>query len=121
MSSQLQLQSVSSLEVKINNRFPLFLIIEVTGEFPVASFTNIHLELYFYVTPPDGGIYEFSLTGVPPTDEANEYTEEWTTATAEPYVWNNFPVNLKDIKVHTDQNNTEELLFVEPAATEGLY
>ncbi|MBN8857747.1 MAG: hypothetical protein J0H29_05125 [Sphingobacteriales bacterium] len=121
MSNQVQLQSVTSLQVTVNKKFPLSLIIEVTGEATTPGFTNIHLEPYFYIAPPEGGLYEFSLTGVVPDEEVNDKTGEKVNVTAEVYVWESFPSDLKGIKVYANENSAEELLFAEPAEAQGLF
>lgn len=118
MSNQVQLQSVTSLKVTINRQFPISLTIEVTGETSHPGFINIHLEKYFYEVPPEDGLYEFSLAGVPPADPEADVI---TTVTAQPYVWEYLPADLKGVRVHANLNSAEELLFADPVETEGLF
>lgn len=102
-----KIYSVTSVTLTIEKRNPPVLVINAEGVTNTNGWSGGHLEPYVYVHPPLHGIYEFDFLANKPTGIVNPVL---TPITAKPYEWENFPAELKGVKVYASTNEVVENL-----------
>lgn len=92
------------LEVKLSilKKNPPILFISSVGNTRTGGWSNGRLEPYVYIVPPADGIYEFTFMATPPSGLA---TNAITPILAEPFFWDDFPKDLKGVKVYSETNH----------------
>lgn len=98
---------VTGIVLSIEKVLPPNLIIEAKGEVTTSGWSKGQLLPYIYIVPPADGIYEFDFVAEAPTGPVQQVI---TPITAEPYKWNDFPKDLKGVKVYASSNHMTKLL-----------
>lgn len=82
------------------------LLIHADGVVRTGGYTNPRLEPYVYIQPPPDGIWDFDFVADKPTGMVPQVL---TPIKAE-YKWENYPGDLKGVRVHAETNSVEEKL-----------
>jgi hypothetical protein len=97
----LDVSSVDLREVATNK---IVVLIYASGHTRTAVWHDVRLEPRIYVQPPADGIWEFVFVG----DPTGAKLDVITPVSAEPYVWKNFPPDLKGIRVIAETDTIEK-------------
>ena len=97
---------VLEVHLAVRERFPPKLQITVSASAPTGGWTHPRLDPYVFVQPPPNGIYDFDFVADPPAGPAAEVLTPIEVA----HVWENFPEEVKGVRVHATQNSKTALL-----------
>ena len=100
---------VKSVALDIEKTNPPQLIIQAEGEVNTSGWSNGQLIPYVYVMPPEDGIYEFDFIASPPSPKETVLPVT-SSIKAVPFVWQDFPQELKGVRVYASQNSIESTL-----------
>jgi hypothetical protein len=103
---QAKIFRVDTVALHILKTNPPILVIQATGTVGSTGWKNGKLIPFIYVRPPADGIYEFDFVADQPTGLTLPVL---LPITAEGQ-WENFPPNLKGIKVYSSSNNSVGML-----------
>ncbi len=98
---------ITSLKLEISKSLPPILTINAEGRVRTGGYSKARLEPRIYVHPPADGIYEFDFVATPPPGMA---TQVISPIKAEPYHWEDYPKDLKGVKVYAEENSMVEHL-----------
>ena len=93
---------VLDIELKIDEKKLPTLIINSRGEVLTGGWSNGQLIPYVYVKPPKDGIYEFDFVADAPDGIV---TQVITEIDANPFRWEDYPPELKGVKVYASINS----------------
>lgn len=112
--------SVLGIDVSYLKSYPPILTITVYGTTSTSGWTNIKLVPRTYVTPPEDGIQEFDLMGIPPQDFVLQVV---TQVTSEPFLWStdSMPNWVRGIKVYASDNSVIKPFLTEAANALPFY
>lgn len=91
---------VTEVTLEIQKTNPPTLVINAKGNVNSGGWKNGQLVPYIYITPPADGIYEFDFLAEAPSGPSTSAIEEIKTQ----YSWNDFPADLKGVKVYSSSN-----------------
>lgn len=94
--------SVINITFEILKKNPPTLVIEANGTVNSSGWLNAQLNPFIYVAPPVDGIYEFNFVANKPTGIVLEVI---TVIHSKPFFWDNFPPDLKGIKVYAETDD----------------
>lgn len=87
------------------------LIIAATAEFPTLGWSEFQLSPYYYIVPPDDGIYDYDLLAKRPTVNVGQQVENLTTTASRSLE------GVKGIRIHAAQNELVVRLATVTSAT----
>lgn len=58
------------------------IVIAATAEFPTLGWSELQLSPYYYIVPPEDGIYDFDLLAKQPNSDVGQQVETLTTTTS---------------------------------------
>lgn len=99
--------NVTEVTLAILKKSPPTLSITSKGEVPSGGWSNGQLIPFVYVVPPSDGIYEFDFVADEPEGASTSAISE---ITSEPFIWNDFPSELKGVKIYASLNSKIDLL-----------
>ena len=92
---------VTEVTLNILKKNPPILEIICKGNVSSGGWSNGQLTPFVYIMPPLDGIYEFDFVA----DEATGIsTQVISEITSEPFMWDNFPAEVKGVKVYASNN-----------------
>ena len=94
--------SVMNVTFEILEKTPPTLVIKANGTVNSSGWLNAKLNPFIYVVPPIDGIYEFDFVANKPTGIVLEVI---TAIHSKPFFWDNFPSDLKGIKVYAETDD----------------
>lgn len=97
-----KINEVTAVTLNILKKNPPLLEVNSSGMVRSGGWTNGQLEAFVYITPPADGLYEFNFVADPPTGAS---TDAMTPIYAPPFLWDDFPMELKGVKVYALQNS----------------
>ena len=102
-----KIMEVTKVSLEILKKNPPILQINSSGKVNTGGWTNGQLSAFVYVTPPQDGIYEFDFVADPPSGVSPSVISD---IYATPFEWQDFPNELKGVKVYSSSNSiTEDL------------
>lgn len=101
-------KAIESGEIFIIKTFPPTLSIIACGMTATSGWSDFSLSQYHYLVPPADGIYEFDFFGLPPGPSS--IVMDVLTPCFANYLWDDFPFQLKGVRIHTKSNSVEILL-----------
>ncbi len=105
-----KVMDVTEVTLNIQKTNPPSLVISCHGIVNTGGWSHGKLVPFIYVMPPADGIYEFDFVANAPTGIVIQVV---TPITAEDFVWEDFPAELKGVKVYASQNNITEFIEAE--------
>ena len=93
---------VTDVRLNILKRNPPILQINCKGNASSAGWLNGQLNKFEYITPPLDGIYEFDFVA---DETAGISTRVISEITSEPFMWDDFPSELKGVKVYATKSS----------------
>lgn len=93
---------VTDVTIQILKTFPPILTIDSTGEVISGDWSNGQLIPHIYIVPPADGIYGFDFAADEPNGPA---TTVISTINAEQYKWEDFPLDLKGVRINASLNS----------------
>ncbi|MGB8191667.1 MAG: hypothetical protein WCF67_07100 [Chitinophagaceae bacterium] len=106
MADTVQVYEVKSVKLTIEKKLPPTLLIHADGVTRTAGYKDPRLEPYVYIQPPPDGIYDFSFVA----DKPSGPVADVLTPVEADYKWDNYPKDLKGVRVHAETNEIEEKL-----------
>jgi hypothetical protein len=103
--TELVLEAVKG-DLSILKMFPPTLQIYVLGMVPTPCYGNARLEPFYYVNPPEDGIWDFSFVA----DNPGGICTQVITPITAVYYWPDYPQELKGVRIHTKTNKLEIML-----------
>jgi hypothetical protein len=97
---------VTSIQLEILKKQPPILSVVVEGIVGSPGWKKARLVPYVYVKPPGNGIYEFDLVALCPTI----ITIQKLTSIKAAGQWQDYPPDLKGVKVYASTNCDEKML-----------
>src|SRR5688572_27253150 len=97
---------VTNVTLDIEKKKPPILVINAEGKTKTGGWTNPRLDPFVYVAPPVDGIYEFDFVAEEPTGPVPAAITPIETE----YQWEDFPVELKGVKIYVEINHKVEKL-----------
>lgn len=108
-TSELIHRLISGSEITILKTFPPTLSINACGENLTTGWGNdFELSPYYYITPPEDGVYEFNFIGTPPNP--NDVILDVLTPCFANYFWNDFPNELKGVRIFSMENSIDLMI-----------
>jgi len=98
---------VTEVTLNILKKNPPILEIICKGNVSSGGWSNGQLTPFVYIMPPLDGIYEFDFVADEPTGISTQVISE---ITSEPFMWDNFPTEVKGVKVYASSNSKLEKL-----------
>jgi hypothetical protein len=98
---------ITEIELIILKKNPPALSIICKGQVDSGGWSNGKLVPYFYIYPPVNGIYEFDFIADEPSGPVTTVISDITT---EEYLWDNFPSDLKGVKIYASSNSKTKKL-----------
>lgn len=98
---------VTEVTLEILKKNPPILAITSKGKVSSGGWTNGQLIPFVYIMPPLDGIYEFDFIADEPTDISTDVISEITSKV---FMWDDFPVELKGVKVYASENSITALI-----------
>jgi hypothetical protein len=98
--------SVTHIHAHLLPSKPETLVVFVIGAAPTSGWTRIALSPWAYIVPPEDGIQDFDLEGMPPSEPSLNVITPVATAAAIP----NPPRWLKGVRIHASSGHKEILL-----------
>jgi hypothetical protein len=96
-----KIMKVSSVKLQIWKSKPPMLEIDCQGVVTTTGWTNGQLAPYYYIMPPQDGIYEFDFVADPPKEMALQVL----TPISARFVWPSFPEDLKGVRIYSKTND----------------
>jgi hypothetical protein len=92
---------VTEVSIEILKKYPPILSITCKGNVNSGGWLNGQLIPFVYFMPPLDGIYEFDFVADEPEGSSNQSISE---ISSESFLWDNFPNELKGVKVYASSN-----------------
>lgn len=97
---------VLEVSLAVLESFPPKLRIKASGTVPTGGWAHPRLDPYVYIQPPPNGIYDFDFVADPPEGPVTQAI----TPIEAVYTWENFPEEVKGVRVHASQSSRTALL-----------
>lgn len=107
MKTSEKVRTVKHVALTIFKPLPPILSIIATGEVSSTGYSNARLAPYVYVTPPEDGMYEFDFVAEAPSGASGS---AMTEIKSEEFKWQDFPKELKGVRIYAEHNQIEEML-----------
>lgn len=107
MKTSEKVKEVKNVALTISKTHPPILGVIATGEVVSTGYSNARLEPYVYVTPPEDGMYEFNFVAEAPSGASGPAITE---IKSEEYEWQDFPKELKGVRIYAKDNQEEKML-----------
>ena len=101
---------LTSVNLTILKTSPPILLIAAEGNTRQGGYTNCRLNPLEYVNPPADGIWEFTFEADEPTGTSTDVITDVKAYTA----WEDYPKELKGVRIAAVYNKIEERLFPAP-------
>ena len=98
---------VTGVTLEILKKNPPILVITSKGNVSSGGWSNGQLIPFVYIMPPSDGIYEFDFVADEPTGISTQVISE---ITSQSFMWDDFPADLKGVKVYSSSNSKIETL-----------
>lgn len=98
---------VTDVNLSIEKINPPNLVINASGLVSSGGWTNGRLIPFVYIVPPADGIYEFDFVAETPTGMVIQMI---TPIVSEPFVWEDYPQDLKGVRIYASTNSVEKRL-----------
>lgn len=92
---------VTTVTLVILKKNPPVLEINAYGKVSSGGWKKGKLIPYVYIAPPADGLYEFDFVAGEPNGASIQVISE---ITSEPFLWDDFPKDLKGVKVYSSSN-----------------
>jgi hypothetical protein len=93
---------VTDFTLVILKKNPPILEVDCKGNVISGGWSNGQLIPFVYKMPPKDGIYEFDFVADEPTGPDTDVITEITSV---PFMWDNFPMELKGVKIYASSNH----------------
>ena len=101
-----KIREVVEMKLAVLESFPPKLQIAASGTVPTGGWSNPELTPFINIQAPPDGIYDFDFRADPPEG----FAAEVISPIHADYVWDNFPKELKGVRVNASQNLQTALL-----------
>ncbi|WP_298140566.1 hypothetical protein [Flavobacterium sp.] len=91
---------LTEVTLRILEKKPPILAINCIGNVTTSGWSNGQLIPFVYVAPPADGVYEFDFVAEEPTGISTEVISKIKSE----LMWDNFPLDLKGVKVYSSCN-----------------
>lgn len=95
---------VAKVTLVIQKTNPPRLVINVKGIVRSGGWSNPDLSQIVHIVPPEDGIYQFDFVADAPTGIVTQALEEIEAE----FVWEDFPTELKGVKISASSNSITE-------------
>ncbi len=98
---------IISLNITFNKEFPYEMGLFTKGETHFSEFNQAYILPHYYEKAPKDGVFDFDLM----VETHHEPLLKISTQLAAVYIWDNYPTDIKGIRVHAANNLLEQSLY----------